>query len=248
MEPNSPEKLFSSALTFPKHENDDIHFIGEALPTPSQVTDVTINGVSDVGASSIPAREDHEHTVDLSNYYTKAEADIIHDDINTGGADLSNYYTKAQVDALIAGLGGTYYTETEINTILGDYYTSAEVDALIPVVPIEIAWSFGQVVNPASATSLNRYIASRAFTLDEFNLTLVLDSNVNIEVKLYHDDGVSGPVVIKTTTLTAGNFTVIGTIASPVAIAVDDILYPIISAAATGDGEVLSMFARGTYD
>ena len=71
--------------------------------------------------------------VDLSNYYTKNEADILLDK----KADSSTVYTKAEVDDLIPDVSH-YATKTELSEGLSAKadssvtYTKAEVDELIP--------------------------------------------------------------------------------------------------------------------
>jgi len=113
-----PRSLFKPGLTVPEHELKDLHYIGEALPVPSLITSsISVEADADVGGSPVPAREDHIHAVDvesliqfineneelvdLTNYYTKQEADAIHDAMSTGGVDLSNYYTKGEVDTFL---------------------------------------------------------------------------------------------------------------------------------------------------
>jgi hypothetical protein len=58
------------------------------------------------------------------NYYTSEECDEKFAPIGSGGGggdvDLSNYYTKAET-----------YSQTEIDTALGDYYTQTEVDSAL---------------------------------------------------------------------------------------------------------------------
>lgn len=87
-------ELFNNALTYPKHEKGDLHYIGEALPAPSSpATVVNATSTSSPGGSSVPAREDHVHQleleIDLSNYYTKAEADAIHAGMGGGSSTLA---------------------------------------------------------------------------------------------------------------------------------------------------------------
>ena len=53
-------------------------------------------------------------SVDLSNYYTKAQVDDLIDNIDVGdvNVDLSNYYTKAQVNTKLGGYSETSHTHS----------------------------------------------------------------------------------------------------------------------------------------
>lgn len=149
--------LFNIGLTVPEHENNDLHYIGEALPVPSLPPSVLSTGSPAFsGGSAIAAREDHVHAIDvedliqfinenseeidLSNYYTKAEVDALIAGIDP---DLSNYYTKAEIDIFIGALADSIdlieddLSDLEldvidvINDLDDNYYTKSEIDAII---------------------------------------------------------------------------------------------------------------------
>ena len=49
----------------------------------------------------MPFKSGSDIKVDLSNYYTKEEVNILIDKINSGDIDLTNYYTISEVDEKI---------------------------------------------------------------------------------------------------------------------------------------------------
>lgn len=94
-------ELFDDALTRIRHERDDIHYIGEALPAPSQVATTLSTGTpASVGGSSVPAREDHVHALDVADL--EAAIDAL---IGTGDTTIVNQ---------------TYVQNFTYNTYLGD--------------------------------------------------------------------------------------------------------------------------------
>lgn len=58
-------------------------------------------GIQSNGGNIVPFKSGSDIKVDLSNYYTKEEVNILIDKINKGEIDLANYYTIAQVDEKI---------------------------------------------------------------------------------------------------------------------------------------------------
>ena len=58
-------------------------------------------GIQSNGGNIVPFKSGSDIKVDLSNYYTKEEVNVLIDKINSGDIDLTNYYTIAQVDAKI---------------------------------------------------------------------------------------------------------------------------------------------------
>jgi hypothetical protein len=201
--------LFGKALTFPTHENDDLHYIGEALPAPSLVAATLSTGTpASVGGSSVPAREDHVHAldlddliaaiedglVDLSNYYTKAEADALHDAIVAGEIDLSDYYTKDEIDIIIAAL---------------DYYTQSEVDALIAAIPSggsgtqQLVWTWPGLYAPGAnvTTPEIRIPFTGGGTLARVRILAgTSDDNYNIQVHINVDSVQIYSLLLVTTT------------------------------------------------
>ena len=91
-------ELFKLGLTVPEHETRDLHYIGEALPVPSQITtSISVAADAHTGSSPIPAREDHRHAVDVAELIQ-----FIND--NEELIDLTNYYTKSEIDTIIENL------------------------------------------------------------------------------------------------------------------------------------------------
>ena len=58
-------------------------------------------GIQSNGGNIVPFKSGSDIKVDLLNYYTKEEVNILIDGITAGDIDLTNYYTIAQVDAKI---------------------------------------------------------------------------------------------------------------------------------------------------
>lgn len=124
--------LFNNSLTRISHERDDIHYIGEALPAPSLITSTLSTGTpASVGGSSIPAREDHVHELDLE--------------------DLEN-----AIDGLISSedsqlVNQTYLTEVfNSNVYLGDYNNVS--DGPTGAFYNEIVFSFSGTIDSTSAS------------------------------------------------------------------------------------------------
>ena len=61
-------------------------------------------GIQSNGGNIVPFKSGSDIKVDLSNYYTKEEVNVLIDKINKGEIDLANYYTIAQVDAKVEKL------------------------------------------------------------------------------------------------------------------------------------------------
>ena len=58
-------------------------------------------GIQSNGGKMVAFKSGSDIKVDLSNYYTKEEVNVLIDKINSGDIDLTNYYTISQVDAKI---------------------------------------------------------------------------------------------------------------------------------------------------
>lgn len=105
-----PRELFQDPLTFTRHEVEDIHYIGEALPAPSTpATLITSGNIPSTGGSAVPAREDHVHDLDLEELDTvinTSVTNIIEGDTNVfmGGVDV-------WFDTGVYGPTGIFYTE-----------------------------------------------------------------------------------------------------------------------------------------
>lgn len=134
-----PADLFDNALSVPAHESNDLHYIGEAIPSPYQTVGGDINGVNSVGTSSVPAREDHVHRIDLSDYYTESEVDALIPDLSgyvTSAYLTAYHYTKTYITT-------NYYTKTYITT---NFYTKTEVDDLLGDFDGEMSWGYAEEV------------------------------------------------------------------------------------------------------
>jgi hypothetical protein len=264
-------EIFKSGLTVPEHEVRDLHYIGEALPVPSQITtSISIEADASTGSSPIPAREDHVHAVDvasliqfinenptevdLTNYYTKAEIDTIIDNLVIGEiGDI--YYTEAEIDAMLAVIVAefaNYYTKAEIDA---GWYTAAEIDALLlglydaDFFTYEKDFSYGTTVAPTSTTTLGRIDVFRAFRLTEVEVTLVLASTTDYVIKIWQQvGGIGGFSVVHTATILAGNLYENDVLGVPLDFAANDQYLVTIDTESSGDGEVLVVQLRGFYD
>ena len=178
-----PKSLFQDPLTYPSHETRDIHYIGESIPTPSQVTEVAPSNVASVGGSAVVAREDHVHNIDLSDYYTETEIDALLDDVIAGELDLSGYYTKVEADA-------RYYTQSAVDALFAalDYYTTSEVDALIAAItvpPAPLIWTYSGIVAPTVDTELGEDIAQEDYDVERIVLSVTdADPTNDIDVDI----------------------------------------------------------------
>lgn len=239
----NPFDLFQDPLTFVRHERDDIHYIGEALPAPSQAVSVLTTGTpASVGGSAVPAREDHVHALDLQDLI-----DAINED---EGIDLSNYYTKDEIDTIVS----VYALNADLvalATLLDeDYYTAVEVDALFDGFtsggPNDHTWSYtDQIVDPALTTYSDRWYPPTNITITHLIVTVnVPQGSGNYTISLWEDG-----VLRTSVTLTAGNY--VGT-TSGLSIASTDINYLQVSVAKatafTGEAEDMSIIVRFTYD
>lgn len=107
-----PKKLFDVTLTVPKHEVDDIHYIGEALPAPSNPASlVTAANIPSTGGSAVPAREDHVHDLDLDELETvinNSVTNIIEGDTNIylGGTDTVDGPTGSFYQEIVFSFSG----------------------------------------------------------------------------------------------------------------------------------------------
>jgi hypothetical protein len=262
-----PRSLFSEGLTIPNHENNDLHYIGEALPNPSLITtSVSANTPAFIGGSPIPAREDHTHNlefdVDLTNYYTKSEIDTMLDAIVAGDMDMSNYYTKAEIDTfnnILATQIDNLTAQTNINTsdISNLQLVVVNQDSRITtleisggsstVVPIEKDWSYGHIVNPETLASLNRYVAFRDFEIVYIEVTYVLAADAATIIDLWHNHNGTGFAVVATVTLAGGSLAYQYVFTSPHAVSQGDVLYPTIHANIDGNGQDITISIRGQY-
>jgi hypothetical protein len=169
-------ELFKNALSFPQHETLDLHYIGEALPAPSNPAAVLSLGTpAHPGGSPVPAREDHVHALDLDEI---VEALIDAGEITV---DLSNYYTMAETDTLLAA----------IVAMFDDYYTITEIDLLLGAIsgggPSSYVWSYPGIVAPVTDEVLGYYIAQQAMTITKIVLTLTENASTNYVVAIYID-------------------------------------------------------------
>ena len=58
-------------------------------------------GIQSNGGNIVPFKSGSDIKVDLSNYYTKEEVNVLIDKINSGDIDLTNYYTISEIDTKI---------------------------------------------------------------------------------------------------------------------------------------------------
>ena len=58
-------------------------------------------GIQSNGGNIVPFKSGSDVKVDLSNYYTKEEVNILIDKVNAGDIDLTNYYTISELDTKI---------------------------------------------------------------------------------------------------------------------------------------------------
>jgi len=253
-------ELFKSGMTVPEHETRDLHYIGEAMPVPSQITtSISIAADANTGSSPIPAREDHQHAVDVAELIQ-----FIND--NEELVDLTNYYTKAEVDALIDAIivgeiGDIYYTKAEIDDffdlvaiVTGDLQDQIDdLQAQILAIPsnvrtFEKEWSYGTVVTPSGTVTLGRYDNFREFDLVEVSVSLVLASATDYVIKVWKG---SSPTyaysVIATTTIASGDTTHNNVLGTPINFIASDRILVTIDSEPAGDGEILTVSLRGNY-
>jgi hypothetical protein len=261
-----PRSLFGEGLTIPRHENNDLHYIGEALPNPSLITSaVDETTPAYIGGSPIPAREDHVHSfggISLDNYYTKTEIDTMLDEIVAGGFDLSNYYTKSEIDNfnnILASNIDSISTQVDNNTSdianlelivvnQDSRITTLEISGgSSTVVPIEKDWSYGHIVNPETLASLNRYVAFRDFEIVYIEVTYVLAADAATIIDLWHNHNGTGFAVVATVTLAGGSLAHQYVFTSPHAVSQGDVLYPTIHANIDGNGQDITISIRGQY-
>ena len=124
----NPRELFKRPLTLPKHETDDIHYIGEALPAPSNpATLITVDNVALAGGSAVPAREDHVHDLDLVELDTIVNNSVTN--IYEGDTNIYSGGTDVEVETGIYGPTGTFYNEIVFS-----------IDGLITEIAVSPAW------------------------------------------------------------------------------------------------------------
>lgn len=58
-------------------------------------------GIQSNGGNIVPFKSGSDIKVDLSNYYTKEEVNVLIDKINSGDIDLTNYYTISEIDTKV---------------------------------------------------------------------------------------------------------------------------------------------------
>lgn len=242
--------LFKPGMTVPEHEVRDLHYIGEALPVPSQVVSaVGVGPTPSTGTSPVVAREDHIHDLDVDSLITL---------INDNADDITEFYTTTEVDnivnnIIVGEIGDIYYTEAEIDaflTIINDAIDA--IDARVTVLEsvrdrFELYFSYGTVVNPDEDVILGRYVAFRDFNILELMITIVSDSVEDCSVRVFHSTGGSYTEIIHEV-LDAGDATfVVQPAGFPFAINDGDALYVLLDAVPDGDGEVLTVGIRGNY-
>lgn len=254
-------ELFKAGLTVPEHETRDLHYIGEALPVPSQITtSISVEADANTGSSPIPAREDHQHAVDVESLIT-----FINE--NEELVDLTNYYTKAEVDALIdavivGDIGDIYYTKDEVDGFIDaivanfdNYYTKTEIDALLlglydaDFFTYEKDFSYGTVVAPTSLATLGRIDVFRSFRLTEIEVTLAVASSTDYVIKIWQQyNGMGGFSVVHTITIPAGEIYENDVMGSPIDFNFADQYLVTLDTESSGDGEILIVQMRGFYD
>lgn len=84
-------------LTQRRHQDPDLHWIGEALPAPSDAETAIAGSRNFAGRSPFPARSDHEHDYRPSYSYLVSSAKVV----NPGAA--------AYIDTLVFGGFGENY-------------------------------------------------------------------------------------------------------------------------------------------
>lgn len=229
-----PKDLFKPGLTVPEHEIRDLHYIGEALPVPSQIVSTLGGGIFPyTGDSPIPAREDHIHDIDETTLISVINEN--HEDIV-----LENYVTNTFLDE-------NYYTITETNTQINNEIINIITDIDSLFIPFELFWSYGPIVNPASDVFLNRYSSFRSMNVTQIHVTAsVADSlGEDIVCRWWVDVG-AGFVNEETVTLTSGDTHEYFTLTVPFEVGPLDQMYFEIDAV-TSDAELLTISVKGFY-
>lgn len=125
------------ALTEVSHQDPDKHWIGEALPAPSQSEVEKSGTVSGVGESPFPARADHTHDTTTiwsqmggnnQTYVVSGSAVFYNQLIQIGGADWRDASLPAQkINFPMLGLyhirANVTVTRSTGNFVSGDYFS-----------------------------------------------------------------------------------------------------------------------------
>jgi hypothetical protein len=111
-----------------------------------EVVDEDVNGVKAIPFTLVKKDENGNfvytkfaESADLSNYYTKSEADSKFIDASELENSLGNYYTKTEVDSKVSSKADSedVYTKSEVDTKLSskadtsNVYTKTEVDSIV---------------------------------------------------------------------------------------------------------------------
>lgn len=177
-----PSDLFGKPLTYPRHEKGDIHYIGEALPAPSQAVSVLSSGTpAYVGGSSVPAREDHVHALDLEDLIAALVA------LGDIEVDLSNYYTIAEVDALLATINADIITLFDVATDHETRISALEAGGGGGGVGIgDFAWSYvDQICAPTTTIYSDIWIPPTSIEIIEVVATARITGTEDYTVGLY---------------------------------------------------------------
>lgn len=103
-----------------------------------EVVDEDVNGVKAIPFTLVKKDESGKfvytkfaESADLSNYYTKSEADSKFIDSTELTNSLSNYYTKSEVDSIISTKAdaSSVYTQTEVDTKLAAKLSASQAEA-----------------------------------------------------------------------------------------------------------------------
>jgi hypothetical protein len=109
-----------------------------------EVVDEDVNGVKAIPFTLVKKDESGKfvytkfaESADLSNYYTKSEADSKFIDASELENSLGNYYTKTEVDSIVSNKAdaSSVYTKTEVDSLVSakadasSVYTKTEVDS-----------------------------------------------------------------------------------------------------------------------
>jgi hypothetical protein len=103
-----------------------------------EVVDEDVNGVKAIPFTLVKKDENGNfvytkfaESADLSNYYTKSEADSKFIDASELENSLGNYYTKTEVDSLVSAKAdaSSVYTKTEVDSKLAAKLSASQAEA-----------------------------------------------------------------------------------------------------------------------
>jgi hypothetical protein len=103
-----------------------------------EVVDEDVNGVKAIPFTLVKKDESGKfvytkfaESADLSNYYTKSEADSKFIDASELENSLGNYYTKTEVDSLVSAKAdaSSVYTKTEVDSKLAAKLSASQAEA-----------------------------------------------------------------------------------------------------------------------